>query len=238
LMPKLPITILMEVLNLSLTESYHFNNPTDEQSKILALVEWGLKHRVPVSRIINRRFFWKDEFVISPFVLDPRSETTELVKYAQTNLKPQSILDLGTGTGCILLSLMREFPDAYGLGVDISQYAIENAKLNSTRLGIKADFTVMDLGVVTGKFDLIVSNPPYVRTSCEFEALFDPPISLYDTGCYERLVQKRNLNKGGAILLEVPAYSGSVIEELAYANQLAVHKEYISEQIMIYCLQD
>ena len=235
-MTKIPIQVLMDVFNLSLTDSYHFNNPTEEQIEIIKLVEWGLKNRIPISRIVNKRFFWKDEFTISPFVLDPRRETEELVNYAMSHLKPNSTLDLGTGTGCLLLSLLREFPSAYGLGVDISKYAIENAKVNSMKLGIQADFVALDLSQVIGTFDLIISNPPYVNMDCEFEALFDPPISLHESGCYSKIIQKKNLNSGGSILLEVPLYSSITVEELAIENQLRIDKRHISENILLYCL--
>lgn len=233
---NIPTEIAMEALQMNLTEIYHLRNFTDEQRKILDLASWAYKNRIPNSRIFGRKFFWKDVFKVSPFTLEPRRETEILVEYVVERLRPNSILDLGTGSGCILLSLLREFPDSYGLGVDISPYAIETAKINSSNLNIKANFILEDFVNVNGEFDLVISNPPYVSTECEFEAMFDPPISLFDKNSYEKIIKTRNLSKNASIVLEVPEYSWNKVEELATKNGFKFIKEDISNKIAIYQL--
>ncbi len=125
--------------------------------------------REPVAYILERRAFWKDEFLVSPETLVPRpdSETLvlsvlERVPSADANVK---LLDLGTGSGCLLLSLLRELPKATGVGVDLNPGAIEIARKNAERLGVhdRAKFRVSDwFSKVTGSFDIVIANPPYI----------------------------------------------------------------------------
>ena len=120
--------------------------------------------RVPVSQITGLRAFWTSEFRVTPDVLDPRPETEALVELALC--EPfEHVLDLGTGSGCILLSLLKERPGATGVGTDVSPEAVLVAGENAVRLGV-ADRVVLPLSDwfddVGGRFDLIVSNPPYI----------------------------------------------------------------------------
>ncbi|MCC6007084.1 MAG: peptide chain release factor N(5)-glutamine methyltransferase, partial [Rhodobacteraceae bacterium] len=123
--------------------------------------------RQPVSQIVGRRAFWKHEFAITRDVLDPRPETELLVEVALE--EPfETMLDIGTGSGCILLSLLAERPRALGLGTDISAAAIAVARGNAVALGIgaRARFLRTDwVQGVKGRFDLVVSNPPYLAES-------------------------------------------------------------------------
>lgn len=120
--------------------------------------------RQPVAQIIGRRLFWGLPFRVTPDTLDPRPETETLVAeaLAQPFLK---VLDLGTGTGCILLSCLKGMPMARGVGVDLSQAALAVAAENAAALGLiaRARFQPSDwFSGVSGAFDLIVSNPPYI----------------------------------------------------------------------------
>ncbi|MFU8898926.1 MAG: peptide chain release factor N(5)-glutamine methyltransferase [Roseinatronobacter sp.] len=120
--------------------------------------------RQPVAQIIGTRLFWGRPFLVTPDVLDPRPETETLVEAA---LQQQfaTVLDLGTGSGAILLSLLAERPEATGLGIDLSPQALQVARRNADALGVsaRARFAQSDwFGAVDGKFDLIVSNPPYI----------------------------------------------------------------------------
>ena len=118
----------------------------------------------PVSHILGRRNFWKHEFTVTADVLDPRPDTETLVEAALA-VPFERVLDLGTGSGCILISLLAERPDALGLGIDLSEKALDVARGNGTRIGVDArcEWAVSDwFSNVTGKFDLIVSNPPYI----------------------------------------------------------------------------
>ncbi|MEG9883677.1 MAG: peptide chain release factor N(5)-glutamine methyltransferase [Hyphomicrobiales bacterium] len=128
----------------------------------------------PVSRILNKREFWGLPFALSPATLDPRPDTETIVAETLELLSRQSprrpkprILDLGTGSGCILLALLHSLSDAWGVGTDRSHQAIATAHDNSVRLGLKAraSFVCCDWdGAVNGPFDVIVANPPYIPT--------------------------------------------------------------------------
>ena len=146
--------------------------------------------REPVSRILGRREFWSLEIAITAETLDPRPETETLVETVASRLagrpRPLRILDLGTGSGCILLALLTELPQAEGLGVDISEGALEAARANAKALGLqrRAAFEAGDWGRQTaGVWQAIVSNPPYI-VNAEIPDLapevadYDPPRAL------------------------------------------------------------
>jgi len=226
----------MEALDLALTDVVALKSLTIEQKLKLQKVKWGVDLGIPVARITSRKFFWKDTFEISPFTLEPRQDTEAIVEYIVKHLKPKSILDIGTGTGCILLSLLREFPGAEGVGVDISPKAIEVAKQNADKLKIKADFICTDCAEVPGSYDLIVSNPPYVKIECDISALFDPPVALRESGCYEKVISRRNLKPNGTIVLEVPSYSEEMLLEMATRAKLTPRRVSFDREIGIWAL--
>ncbi len=138
--------------------------------------------RVPVAQIVGSREFWGLPLSVTRATLTPRPDTETLVEAALVSIdrtggraRPLSIVDLGTGTGATLLALLVELPMARGLGVDISAEALAVARANAGRHGLaaRALFHVADFGsALRGRFDLVVSNPPYV-TSGELAAL--PP---------------------------------------------------------------
>nr|WP_211106337.1 peptide chain release factor N(5)-glutamine methyltransferase [Nitrospirillum iridis] len=127
--------------------------------------------REPVSRILGKREFWSLEFQLAPDTLDPRPDTETLVEAALRHLpggdRPRRLLDLGTGSGCILLALLSELPGAWGLGVDIAPGAARAAAANAGRLGYAGRSAWMvggwaDALAMDGRFDAVVSNPPYI----------------------------------------------------------------------------
>ncbi|MEX0759323.1 MAG: peptide chain release factor N(5)-glutamine methyltransferase [Tistlia sp.] len=146
--------------------------------------------REPVARILGRREFWSLSFAISPATLDPRPDSETLVEalLARTpdRRRPLAVLDLGTGSGCLLLALLSELPAAWGLGLDRSQEAVRVARGNGEALGLgqRAGFLVGDWGAAlaprapTQRFDLIVSNPPYLADD-ELAAL-EPEVGRHD----------------------------------------------------------
>ncbi len=125
-------------------------------------------NRQPVAQIIGRRLFWGREFLVTGDVLDPRPETETLIALALKEKTPQSILDLGVGSGCILLTLLAEIPQAVGVGADKSQAACAVAVRNAEilKLQARADIRQSDwYENIGGQFDLVVSNPPYITES-------------------------------------------------------------------------
>jgi release factor glutamine methyltransferase len=156
------------------------------------LAEWlrrTLAHE-PLSRILGLREFWGLEFALSADTLDPRPETETVVEAVLARLpersRPYRFLDLGSGSGCLLLALLSEFPAAFGIGVDRAVGAAVAARGNAERLGLgeRARFVVGDwTASLTGEFDAIVANPPYIarpdipRLPREVRD-FDPPLAL------------------------------------------------------------
>ena len=125
--------------------------------------------REPLSRILGRREFWGLELSLSSGTLDPRPDTETVVEATLRRKSdrhaPLRLLDLGTGSGCLLLALLSEFPHASGVGTDISEGAVRTAAQNAARLGLatRAQFCVGDWArALSGKFDAIVANPPYI----------------------------------------------------------------------------
>ena len=128
----------------------------------------------PVARIVGYKEFWSLRLRIGPATLVPRPETETIVETALAAIdagglrtRPLRIADLGTGSGALLLALLSELPNAFGIGTDISLDALRVAAENAERLGLRhAAFAACDMGMaLRGRFDLIVSNPPYVASA-------------------------------------------------------------------------
>jgi release factor glutamine methyltransferase len=138
----------------------------------------------PVSRIRGSREFYGRSFIVTPDVLDPRPETELLVEEGLKRLPPKGrVLDLGTGSGCILLSILAERSDASGVGVDVSLGALEVAQRNAEALQVRhARFIEgsWPAGSAEGPFDLVLSNPPYIPDA-EIPRLA-PDVRNYDPG--------------------------------------------------------
>jgi release factor glutamine methyltransferase len=143
----------------------------DEQHRLQLMVARRCA-REPVSRILGVREFYGRPFALSPATLDPRPDSETLIGAALDIAtregwrdRPIRILDIGTGSGCLVLTLLAELPLATGVGTDIAAAALEVAALNATSLGLDArvSFTQSDvLDGIDGPFDLVVSNPPYI----------------------------------------------------------------------------
>ncbi len=139
----------------------------------------------PLSRIVGRREFWSLSFAISPATLDPRADSESVIE-AVIEARPDhdraySVLDLGTGSGCLIGALLSEYPNARGTAVDLSGQALATAAANLRELGFAERVTCLeaewDQGLA-GQFDIIVSNPPYIVDG-EIAAL-DPAVLIYD----------------------------------------------------------
>ena len=151
-------------------ESLIANNEINISKKIMEKYDSAIKRRIkkePVAYIIGKKEFWSEDFMVNHGTLIPRPET-ELLIYKIINFfknKKINILDIGTGSGCILLSILKELNFSRGIGIDISAKAIQMAKANSKNLNLfyRSKFKVIDLNKFNiGKYDLIVSNPPYI----------------------------------------------------------------------------
>jgi release factor glutamine methyltransferase len=212
--------------------------PQDE-ARIAAAADRRLR-REPVSRIVGQREFWSLPFRITRDTLDPRPDTETVVEAALAALAdrqaPLRLLDLGTGSGCLLLALLSELPRATGLGVDISQAALAVAADNARALGLDARtrFVAGDWGKeIEGPFDVIVANPPYIADQ-EIARLepevadFDPPVALAGgaegLGCYRRIVPDlgRLLRAGGIAALELGQGQGEAVTAILQACGLVV----------------
>ena len=170
----------------------------------------------PVARITGTRAFWGRDFAVTEAVLDPRPDTESLVAAALA--EPFSrVLDLGTGSGCILVTLLAERPGATGLGVDLSPAALSVAAANAARHGVaeRAALAVSDwYAAVGGPFDLIVSNPPYIAAA-EMAGLapevrdHDPQMALTDGADGLTAIRavaagaRAHLVPGGRLLIEI-----------------------------------
>ena len=192
----------------------------------------------PVSRILGSRAFWGLDFRLSPETLDPRPDTETLVDAVLAALPERDaglrILDLGTGTGCILIALLSELPHAWGIGTDISHAALLTARENALAAGVaeRARFVQADwLRGIDGRFDVVVSNPPYIARA-ELAALsrevraHDPAAAL-DGGAdglaaYRAILGEidRVLKPGGIAAFEVGQGQAEAVSAMMRAADL------------------
>ena len=195
----------------------------DEQDRLQSMVARRCA-REPVSRILGGREFYGRPFALSPATLDPRPDSETLIGAALDIAaregwrdRPIRILDIGTGSGCLLLTLLAELPRATGVGTDISAPALEVATLNASSLGLAGRVSFMQadmLDGIEGPFDLIVSNPPYIP-SADIAGLsaevrqYDPRGALDggDDGLnfYRRIVAGLPRVRAGWVIFEVGA---------------------------------
>lgn len=217
--------ILSDIMKVK-RESLITNNEVVISEKIIEKYDIAVRRRIkrePIAYITGKKEFWSIDFLVNHGTLIPRPET-ELLIYKLVNFfknKRINILDIGTGSGCILLSILKEINFSRGIGIDISSKAIQMAEANSKYLQLfcRSKFKVIDLDKFNiGKYDLIVSNPPYIP-SRDIKNLskditnFEPLIAL-DGGIdgldlIKKVIYKSNhlLKRGGLLALEV-GYKG------------------------------
>lgn len=183
--------------------------------------------RVPVSHLLGEREFYGRRFKVSGEVLDPRPETETLIE-ASLAQPFDRVLDLGVGSGCILVSLLAEMPQARGVGTDLSEAACLQASANAVlhRVETRAHIIQSDwFNAVTGTYDLIVSNPPYIAMD-EMPGLdvevreHEPEMALTDYGdgleAYRKISARVRdfLTPGGRILVEIGPTQGQAVSEM------------------------
>ncbi len=174
----------------------------------------------PISKIIKKKYFWKSEFYVNSDVLDPRPETELIIEEVLNNIKdknkPLKILDIGTGSGCLAVSIAKELKNSKITAIDISSKAInvakENIKLNSCDKQVKTKLS--NLQNIKSKYDIIISNPPYIKES-EYKDLqveikkYEPKIALLggkDGLKFYKLFAHRiekNMNKNSLLIFEI-----------------------------------
>jgi release factor glutamine methyltransferase len=188
--------------------------------------------REPLALILGRREFWSLDFAVSPATLIPRPESETLIEAAlaafANRAPPQRVLDLGTGTGCLLLAVLSEFSASFGIGVDRSAAAASLAARNAASLGMagRAAFLCGDwASALAGRFDLVLCNPPYIASGQLGELMPEvsryEPLSALDGGpdgycAYRRLIPglHRLLTPDGAALLELGAGQADTVAGL------------------------
>ena len=176
--------------------------------------------RKPIAYLLNKKSFWKSEFYVNKNTLIPRPDTEilieEILRCTQHKNKI-SILDVGVGSGCILLTILKERKNSYGTGIDISKRSLDISKINAKKLNVvsRVKFYKSDIDKFTkGKYDLIVSNPPYIK-SCDLKYLesdvinFEPKLAL-DGGLdglskIRKVINKSSelIKKNGKFILEI-----------------------------------
>jgi release factor glutamine methyltransferase len=196
--------------------------------------------REPLSRLRGTREFWSLDFALSPETLDPRPDSETLIEAALELLPDRQAalraVDFGTGTGCLLLAFLSEFPNATGMGVDIQPGAVAVARRNAAALGLKERARFM-VGAwdeaISGAADVILANPPYIPSK-EIETLA-PEVALYEPrraldggpdglAAYRILLSasRRLLVPGGLALFETGAGQAEVVADLAVERGLQV----------------
>ena len=237
--------ILADIIGVD-KEFLTINNKICVSKKILKKYNFAIKRRLkrePVAYITGKKEFWSESFLVNDSTLIPRPETELLIYKLIAFFKNKSIniLDIGTGCGCILLSILKELNFSKGVGIDISKKAIQIANVNSKRIGMlnRSKFKVMDLEKLNeGKYDLIVSNPPYIPTkdikNLSKDIINHEPIVALNGGVdgldlIKKVIYKSNhlLKKHGLLALEIGHNQFRRVSDLLKSNGYReMFKEY------------
>ena len=231
----------------------HGDEPVSDETaaEYLELIGRRAGH-IPVQQLTHQAFFMGYEFYVNENVLIPRQDTETLVEEALKVVKPgMKVLDMCTGSGCILLSLLLELPQALGTGVDVSEGALCVAKENRKRLGLEqraeliqsdlfsADYFQKNSGNDHMEYDMLISNPPYIRTE-DIEGLMeevrfhDPVLALdgKENGLYfyEKITEQAGtyLKPGGWLMYEIGCDQGMDVSEIMKKNgfeQIEIKKD-------------
>ena len=205
----------------------------------------------PVSRITGKRLFWGREFIVTNDVLDPRGDTETLIALALQR-PAERILDLGTGTGAIGITLAAEWSDATLIATDLSDKALKVARRNAKRLGVseRCQFIKSDwFSAIEGAFDLIVSNPPYISQTevagLAPEVKYHEPLIALSPGedalCAYREISSqamRYLTPDARLLLEIGYTQGETVSNLlgeAGFRNIVVHLDFEQKDRVVTC---
>ena len=217
----------------------HLNEEFDKEDLLSNLIQRRLNNE-PISKIINKKSFWDYDFYVNENVLDPRPDTENLIELVleMYNIQEKlNILDMGTGSGCLILTLLKLFKNFTGIAVDISEKALEVAKINAKNLKVEnVNFIISNWNDnITEKFDIIISNPPYIETK-EIEKLdkdvknFDPLLALNGGNnglkCYEYIAKNiiKNCKDNTKIFLEVGHNQAKSVIDIFEKNNFSLYK--------------
>ena len=199
------------------------------------------KNGEPIAYLINKKEFWKDEFFVNKDVLIPRPDTELIIEQVLNIYSKQSqlqVLDIGTGSGCILLSILKERLNFYGTGIDISKKSINVSKINAKQLNLTNRVKFFNSSVDNfkiGKYDLVVSNPPYIELLnlkyLEKDVVnFEPKLAL--SGGFDgfsqirKVINKANtlIKKKGKFILEIGFNQKNKVKEILKKEGFYVNK--------------
>ena len=199
------------------------------------------KNGEPIAYLINKKEFWKDEFFVNKDVLIPRPDTELIIEQVLKIYSKQSqlqVLDIGTGSGCILLSILKERLNFYGTGIDISKKSINVSKINAKQLNLTNRVKFFNSSVDNfkiGKYDLVVSNPPYIKLLSlkylEKDVVnFEPKLAL--NGGFDgfsqirKVISKANtlVKKNGKFILEIGFNQKNKVKEILKKEGFYVNK--------------
>ncbi len=225
------------------------------------LVLEQLKQEIPIQYILGKTHFYGLEFQVNPNVLIPRPETEELVDWiiktnSNGNLSPIKILDIGTGSGCIAISLAKNLPNASVFALDVSKKALEMAQINALQNETKITFienNILETTSFEQQFDVIVSNPPYVRNLEKAEIKKnvlenEPHLALFVADddallFYRKIAQiaMKNLQSGGQLYFEINQYFGKetldLLFDLGFQN-IELRQDIYGNDRMISCRKE
>ena len=242
--PQLDSEILLSS-SIKRDKKYIILNPKEplspeQKEKFKNLIERRKKGE-PVAYLINKKEFWKDNFFVNKDVLIPRPDTEliieQVLKIYSKNSQLQA-LDIGTGSGCVLLSILKERPNFYGTGIDISKKSINVSKLNAKQLNFTSRVKFFHSSIDNfkiGKYDLIVSNPPYIKLFnlkyLEKDIInFEPKLALnggFDGFSKIRKVinkAKNLIKKNGKLILEIGFNQKNKVKKILKEEGFYVNK--------------
>lgn len=250
--------VAYEVLGLSRVDLVLKDNESLSEAQIVQLnnVLSQLQQEIPIQYIFEKAYFYGYEFKVSPATLIPRRETEELVEWvlSEMNRQPEKkwrVLDIGTGTGCIPISIKKEFPLAEIFAMDISTGALKIAKENAENLN--ASVTFIEQNILStdqlDSYDIIISNPPYVRNLEKAEIkknvlAYEPHLALFvednDPFIFYRKIAElaqKSLTENGLLFFEINQYLGEEMQQMVseYFKIIELRKDLQGNDRMMKC---
>src|SRR5690554_7631651 len=252
------VMVIDEVLNYSRADivlKKEDEIPLINQKRLEEIVS-QLQQEIPIQYIFEKAYFYGYEFKVSPATLIPRRETEELVEWvlSEMNRQPEKkwrVLDIGTGTGCIPITIKKEFPLAEVFAMDISTEALNIAKQNAENLN--ASVTFIEQNILSTKqldsYDIIISNPPYVRNLEKVEIKnnvlhYEPHLALFVEDndpliFYRKITQlaQKSLTENGLLFFEINQYLGEEMQEMVseYFKTIELRKDLQGNDRMLKC---